>query len=80
MTNDRHLNDRYTYRPSPANLLIRLDAVRGARTRAAVISDLLARYLDGKPMPRRPWLAPKRHKSDSTTDGGDLDGRKARVL
>lgn len=80
MTNERHHTAKYTYRPTPPDLLIRLDAVRGARTRAAVISDLLARYLDGKPMPRREWAAPKRGKPDSTTEGGDLDGQNPRVL
>lgn len=80
MTNDRHLTSGYCYRPNPPDLLERLDAVRGARTRAAVISDLLARYLDGRPMPRREWLARNRDKPGSTTEGGDLGGRKPRVL
>lgn len=78
MTNDRHLTSHYSYRPTPPDLLIRLDAVHGRRHRAAVISDLLARYLDGRPMPRREWLARNRDKPGSTTEGGDLDGPKRR--
>ena len=76
MTNDRHLKAKYTYRPTPADLLERLDQVRGALPRAAVISDLLVRYLDGRPMPRRPWLPRNRDKSGHVTEGGDLDGSK----
>jgi hypothetical protein len=55
MAEDRHLNSQRTIRPDPADLWERLDRVRGEGSCSRVISDLLARYLDGRPMPPLPW-------------------------
>lgn len=53
---DRHDKDvpAHLFRPRPADLWDRLGAVVGVKQRSAVISDLIARYLDGKPMPPLP--------------------------
>ncbi len=40
-------------RPDPPDLWERLGAVVGPRGRSETISDLIARYLDGRPMPPR---------------------------
>ncbi len=40
-------------RPDPPELWDRLGALVGVRERSGVISDLIARYLDGRPMPKR---------------------------
>lgn len=66
---DRHLTRNYPYRPKPPDLLERLDAVRGDWSRAEVLSDLLARYLDGRPMPPHPWR-PTEPGQDGQDSGG----------
>lgn len=48
---DRHRTVNYPYRPVPSDLLERLDAAVGEGKRSAVLSRLLAAFLDGKPMP-----------------------------
>lgn len=53
---DRHRSTGYLYRPTPPDLLQRLDAAVGPRRRPEMLSALLAAYLDGGPMPARPWL------------------------
>jgi hypothetical protein len=40
-------------RPDPPDLWTRLGAAVGNRERSRTISDLIARYLDGRPMPPR---------------------------
>ena len=48
---DRHRTTNYPYRPEPADLLQRLDAVLEPGRRSWVISRLLSAFLDGRPMP-----------------------------
>jgi hypothetical protein len=60
---DRHRTTNYPYRPAPPDLLERLDERVGAGKRSEVLSDLLARYLDGRAMPTRPWRAGKPDKA-----------------
>jgi hypothetical protein len=56
---DRHQTGNYPYRPTPPDLLERLDEQVGTGRRSEVLSALLAAYLDGGPMPPRPWLSSK---------------------
>jgi hypothetical protein len=60
---DRHRTTNYPYRPTPPDLLERLDARVGTGRRSEVLSDLLARYLDGRAMPARPWRSGKPGKA-----------------
>lgn len=53
---DRHLNGKFTYRPSPSDLLKRLDQVKGQKSRSEILSELLSAYLAGEPMPARSWV------------------------
>jgi hypothetical protein len=69
MADDRHLNPQRTIRPDPADLWERLDEVRGNGSCSRVISDLIARYLDGRPMPPLPWRDEKPGQ-----DGHDSEG------
>lgn len=55
MAEDRHLNPQRTIRPDPADLWERLGEVSGGRSCSRVISDLISRYLAGRPMPPLPW-------------------------
>jgi hypothetical protein len=51
VANDRHRSTSYPYRPVPADLLKRVDETMGTGWRSMVISSLLARFLEGGPMP-----------------------------
>lgn len=48
-------------RPAPPDLWERLGALVGERRRNEVISDLIARFLDGRPMRPRPRKATPPH-------------------
>jgi hypothetical protein len=52
---DRHAKPGRLIRPTPPDLWERLGEEVGDRRRSEVISDLVERYLDGQPMPDRPW-------------------------
>jgi hypothetical protein len=52
---DRHATKGRLIRPDPPELWERLGVAVGDRRRTEVISDLIARYLDGREMPPRPW-------------------------
>jgi hypothetical protein len=54
---DRHQAPNYPYRPTPPDLLERLDERVGPGQRGKTLSALLAAYLDEEPMPARPWVA-----------------------
>lgn len=52
---DRHSDAKPAriIRPDPPDLWTRLGVAVGNRKRSETISDLIARYLDGRPMPAR---------------------------
>lgn len=51
---DRHAKPARVIRPDPPELWDQLGEAVGARSRSAVVSDLVRRYLAGEPMPDRP--------------------------
>jgi hypothetical protein len=51
---DRHRKPGRLIRPDPPDLWDRLGALVGIRHRSEVISKLIAHYLDGTPLPKRP--------------------------
>jgi len=55
-TSDRHKTPRHVV-SMPDRDWDELGERVGPRARSEVIRDLVRRYLDGKPMPRRPWRA-----------------------
>lgn len=61
LSEDRHRRDRPArlIRPDPPELWNQLGVM--ADNRGALISDLIARYLDGGPMPKRPKPPPDAH-------------------
>ena len=64
---DRHAKPARVIRPDPPELWDRLGEAVGERSRSAVISDLIRRYLDGLPMPKRPRaVSPPSHGPDRT--------------
>jgi hypothetical protein len=56
MTTDRHKQTARLIRPDPADLLERLDAAVGKGKRSKAISNLVGRFLAGRPMPTRAEL------------------------
>jgi hypothetical protein len=60
---DRHLTPITPVRLDPSDLPERLDAAMGRRRRSWVISQLVARFLDGRPMPTLDELRAESDKS-----------------